>query len=139
MEINILETLSKHEERILGLETGSQSYSASVEQLKSQMSECEKIQTDLKEHSRRSEDALNNNTKSNLLLVESNAQLALAFSTLKEHIEKVHEPVIAWYAPHIQTGNDIKAFFRINKVVFTWIAGAVISGAAFYTAIKVFL
>lgn len=137
METN--EILQDHETRIASLENGSQSQGAIIEKLKSQMSECEKIQVDLKEHSRRSEDALNNNTKSNLLLVESNSLLALAFNTFKEHIEKVHDPVIAWYAPFIQPGNDIKGFLRVNKVLIRWLVSIILTGAALVTAIKVFV
>lgn len=153
MEANILEKLQNHEGRILTLESGSQSQGAIVETLKGQMSECEKIQIDLKEHSKRSEDALNNNTKAMLLLVESNQaaiasnietvesnrKLTQAFLDFKGHIEKEHDPVIDWYAPFIQPGNDIRGFFRVNKVLVRWLVSIILTGAALVTAFKVFV
>ncbi len=151
MENNIIETLRSHEDRIVSLENGSQIQGAIVEKLKSQMVECEKIQVDLKDHSKRSEDALNNNTKAMLLLVESNQaaiasniettesnrQLTKAFLDFKDHVEKEHDPVIAWYAPLIQPGNDIKGFFRVNKVLVRWLVSVVLTGAALITAFHV--
>lgn len=153
MEAQIFEMIRKLDDRVLLLENGVNNHYYTVEQMKQQMATFEQIQVDMEEHNKRREDALNNNTNATLLLIESNktaiesnmktidsnTQLAQAFQDLKGRIEKEHDPVIAWYRPHIQTGEDIKAFFRVNRVLFKWILASVFTLSAFTAAVQTFL
>ena len=145
MSVDYEVKLVDHEKRIISLEQYKDTFQEQLSQCSGWQEETAKLVVEMKEHNKRSEDALNHNTQSNLLLIASNEtaitsnkELAQAFNSLKNHIEKEHDPVIAWYAPYIQTGEDIKGFVRINKALIKWIVGIVITGAAFYTALQTF-
>lgn len=153
------ELFKGYEQRLLLLEEFNSKAEGYMNECSIRHEQVEKLALEMQEHNRRSEDALNHNTQSNLLLIESNEEaiksnedairsnreLAVAFTLLKEHIEKEHDPVINWYKPFIPVGEDFKGFFRTNRRLgnlIKWFVYLVIGLGAFIgaiSAIKAFL
>lgn len=132
------EILADHERRLTNLEIIPLRVDGLDKGLETHKMDCEKLRQEMTEHNKRNDDALNHNTQSNILLAESNKELIQEFRAFRDHVEKEHEPVIAWYKPYIETGNDIKGFFRVNKVLIRWTVAGVITAAAFYHALQTF-
>lgn len=131
--------LEDHEKRITKLESIPPRVDGLDEGLLAHKIDCDKLRQEMEEHNRRNDDSLKHNTQANLLCVEAINGLTDAFKEFKTMVEKDHSPVVAWYKPYIQTGEDLKGFYRINKVLIRWAVAGVIAAAAFYHALQTFV
>lgn len=93
--------------------------------------DCNEFQIQTQEYNKRSDDAINNLTQSNLLLSKTMTDMNL---TASEFIilAKETRPVIKLY-------NDTNTWYVISKKLTLWIVGFVVTGGSVAAAIHQFL
>lgn len=98
-----------------------------IAELKKHKDECDFLHEQSKEHKRRSDDAMNNLTNSNLELSKSIIDMNVTLTRVVGIIERD--------APDIELVNNARTWFKVNKWLFLTIVGiasGVLTVIAFY-------
>ncbi len=101
-----------------------------VDLLMSHRAECEFLHDQHKEHSKRSGDAINNNTEATLMLAKSMTDNAVMMSKLSDSVDKLTEQA-AGNQPEIDAVKDWRTTWKNNKVMIPLLlslTGAIITG-----------
>lgn len=131
--------LNDHEKRILALEESHQLLEKLIRSCERWREETEMLQIEMQDYNKRSQDALDHNTKSNILLVASNEEsikinkeLAQAFLEFKSKVETEHVPVINFW-------NRVAIAMGVNRDLAKWLVAISLGILAIAGVIKLFI
>lgn len=102
-----------------------------VDALKAHRHECDLMHEQHKEHKRRSDDAMNNLTDSNMMLAKSITDMNATVTRVVSIIDRD--------APDIKLINNARAWFGVNRFIFWLIVGIASGITAIITATRFFL
>ena len=91
-----------------------------------QESECEAIKKEMIEHSKRQDDATNNNTLALLSLTESITQNTVVYAGLIERLDKM-EPVVDRSRDVISWWDEFVKWIKINHKIAKYVGGAILT------------
>lgn len=105
-----------------------QSVESDLERLRGRMSECDALHTDHISHRRRSDDAVNKNTESNILLAKSITDMNITVSKIVGLLDLENG------APDLKLVREARIAYTVNKRVLLSLAAIVTALGVLYTA-----
>lgn len=107
-----------------------------IEVISAYQDECDKLHKEMREHNKRSDDAINHNSEASMMATRAVNELNITLCKLIEKVEKNHDPVVEWWRPIMEIGNDLKSAYRINKSIILWVSGALAIVAGIVISIR---
>lgn len=105
-----------------------QSVESDLERLRGRMSECDALHEDHISHRRRSDDAVNKNTESNILLAKSITDMNITVSKMVGLLDLENG------APDLKLVREARIAYTVNKRVLLSLAAIVTALGVLYTA-----